>query len=266
MGGTAGGTGGSAGGTGGSSAGTGGSAAGAGGADPEGWVNIFNGTDLTGWVPLIHKHKYNEDPYNTFRVDATNHTIKITYVDYPNNSFDDNCGLLYYNKPLTNYRVRATYRFIDPAVEAQAKNPVSWGKNNSGLMIFGIDPMKVTGDPEFPPLIEIQLLGSPSTGGSTSPNICTPGGMTYSKNADCGNNGSGTITAATTWVTVEADVHPGGDTKVYAYPPGQPNRTKVFETVNGVKYAGMSVTGGYLSLQSESTPCEFKDIQLIELP
>jgi len=226
---------------------------------------------LTGWVPLIHTHKVGEDPHNTFRADPVNHVIKVTYVDYPNHSFVndakvDQCGLLYYNKPLTNYRVRATYHFIDPAVEKQAADPVSWGQNNTGLMIFGIDPAKVTGDPQFPPLIEIQLLGNPSSGGSTSPNICTPGGMTYSKSADCGNNGSGKITAATTWVTVEAEVHPGGDTKVYAYPPGQPDRTKVYETVNGVKYMGMAVTNGYLSLQSESTPCEFKDIQLIELP
>ncbi len=91
------------------------------------------------------------------------------------------------------------------------KDPVGWGKNNSGLMIFGIDPAKVTGDPEFPPLIEIQLLGSPSN----------PGG--------------------------------GGSTK------------PVF-TMSGPMYNNQPVTGGYLSLQSESQPCEFKDILLKELP
>lgn len=129
----------------------------------------------------------------------------------------------------------------------------------------------MTGDPEFPPLIEIQLLGTPSTGGSTSPNICTPGNqpyvITYNKGADCGNNSSGMpAPPAATWVTVEAEVHPGGDTKVYAYPPGQPDRTKPIETVTGPKYMGMAVTNGYLSIQSERQPCEFKDIQLIELP
>jgi len=33
-----------------------------------------------------------------------------------------------------------------------------------------------------------------------------------------------------------------------------------------VKYQNSLVTDGYISLQSESQPCEFKDIQLIELP
>ncbi|HVY31008.1 MAG TPA: DUF1080 domain-containing protein [Polyangiaceae bacterium] len=252
----------------GGAAGSGGSStAGAGGADPEGWVDIFNGQDLTNWVPLIHKSAYNEDEYHTFRADPVNHVIKVTYVDYPNHSFDDRCGLLYYNKPLTNYRVRATYHFVDEAVEPQAKNPVSWGRFNSGLMIFGIDPSKVTGDPEFPPLIEIQLLGEGSAGGSTSPNICTPGGMVYDKGADCGNNGSGVKPAPpTTWVTVEAEVHPGAQTKVYTYPPGKPDRSKPIEIVTGVKYQNSLVTNGYLSIQSESQPCEFKDIQIIELP
>ncbi|HXK16894.1 MAG TPA: DUF1080 domain-containing protein [Polyangiaceae bacterium] len=273
------GTGGSASGSGGS-AGTGGSASGAGGnagssggnagsagTDPEGWVNIFNGQDLTGWVPLIHKSAYNQDPYKTFRVDPASHVIRITYVDYPGDLFDDRCGLLYYDKPLTNYRVRATYHFVDEAVEKQAKNAVGWGRFNSGLMIFGIDPSKVTGDPMFPPLIEIQLLGKGSSGGSTSPNICTPGGITYDKTADCGNNGSGVESPPpTTWVTVEAEVHPGAQTKVYTYPPGMPDRTKPIEIVTGAKYQNMAVIGGYLSLQSESQPCEFKDVQLIELP
>lgn len=74
-------------------------------------------------MPLIHKWKYAEDPYHTFRVDPANAVIRVTYEDYPGQSFDDHCGLLYYDKALTDYRVRVTYRFREP----QAKNPVSWG-------------------------------------------------------------------------------------------------------------------------------------------
>jgi hypothetical protein len=266
-GGGAAGLGGSAG-AGGNAGSAGSNSAGAGGTDPEGWIDIFNGQDLTNWVPLIHKSAYNQDPYKTFRADPASHVIRITYVDYPGDVFDDRCGLLYYNKPLTNYRVRATYHFVDEKIEPQAKNAVGWGRFNSGLMIFGIDPSKVMNDPMFPPLIEIQLLGKGSSGGPTSPNICTPGGITYAKAADCGNNGSGvTPPEPTTWVTVEAEVHPGGDTKVYAYAPGgKRDITKPIETVTAPKYQGNPVTSGYISLQSESQPCEFKDIQLIELP
>lgn len=260
------------GGTGGTSGGgqaTGGGGSG-GSASVDGWVDIFNGTDLTGWVPLIHKFKVNEDPYNTFRVDAATKVIRVTYEDYPGQSFDDHTGLLYYNKSLTDYRARVTYRFREP----QAKNPVSWGKNNTGLMIFGIDPTKVTGDPEFPPLIEIQLLGTPSAGGTKNCNLCQPGGMKVSKlfgqalnDTGCHDSKSGTAPAADQWVTVEADVHVSGDTNVYQCvqsgdTPCTPDTTKPVLTISGPTYNGQAVTSGYLSLQSESQPVEFKNVQL----
>jgi len=239
-------------------AGTGGAG---GSAGTGGWVKIFNGTDLTGWVPLIHKVGFNNDTYDTFRADAANKVIKVTYEDYPNQAFQGRCGVLYYNKKLTNYRVRVTYRFVQP----QANDPqISWGKNNSGLMIFGTDPAMVTGDPEFPPLIEIQLLGGPTSGGgSTTPNICTPGGMTLKKQTGgCGNNNTGAaLPPAGDWITVEAEVHVKGDTKVFQYP----NMTTPILTIAGPVYQGKDVVDGYLGLQSESQPLEFKDVELMEL-
>ena len=189
----------------------------------------------------------------------------MTYEDYPNgNDFEGRCGLLYYDKYLTDYRVRLTYRFREP----QAKNPVGWGKNNTGLMIFGIDPRTVTGDPEFPPLIEIQLLGTPSAGGSKNANLCQPGGMKVAKLFDqaindnsCHDSQSGTAPPAADWVTVEAEVHVTGETKVFQYP----NMTEPVLRISGPTYNGQPVLGGYLAIQSESQPIEFKDIELKEL-
>lgn len=230
-------------------------------------MKIFNGKDLTGWVPLIHKSAFNENIYNTFRADATNQVIRVTYEDYPGQTFDDRCGLLYYDKALKDYRVRVTYRFREP----QAKNPVAWGKNNSGLMIFGIDPRTVTGDPEFPPIIELQLLGTPSGGGTKNANLCQPGGMSMStffgenntNRTGCRDSKSGTAPpAGDAWTTVEAEVHVQGDTKVYQYP----DMTNPVLVIGGPVYKNQPVTGGYLALQSESQPMEFKDIELKELP
>jgi 3-keto-disaccharide hydrolase len=242
-------------------------------ATTDGWVNLFNGKDLTGWVPLIHLGGgvgVNKD--STFRPDPENNGIRVSYDKYTGSFGGDKCkcGNLYYNKLLTNYRIRVTYRFFDP----QASTPPSWGKNNSGLMIFGIDPTQVTGDPVFPPIIEIQLLGNPSGGGSTTVNYCemtqfvTPT-VLMTHTGSCGNNrdakaaGSGKpLNPASTWTTVEADVHVTGDTKVYIWP----------DTVNPAlimskpMYNGKAVTGGYLALQSESQPIVFKDIMLKELP
>ncbi len=245
-------------------AGGAGGAAGAGGAS-DGWVKIFNGTDLTGWYPLIHKSAYKVDTYNTFRADAANKVLKVTYEDYPGDDFDERCGLLYYDKFLTNYRVRLTYRFVEP----QAKNPVGWGKNNTGLMIFGIDPATVQGDPLFPPLIEIQLLGSPSSGGTNNANLCMPGGMRVqmlhgapTPGGNCHDSKSGPALPAGDWVTVEAEVLVDGVTKVYQHP----DLTTPVLTVSGPVYQDKPVTGGYLSLQSESQPIEYKDIEIKELP
>lgn len=247
----------------GASAGMGGGAgtAGAGGTSADGWVKIFNGQDLTGWIPLIHKSPKNENTYNTFRADPVNQVLKVSYDDYPNDrNFDGRCGLLYYDKELTNYRVRMTYRFVEP----QATNPVSWGKNNSGLMIFGIHPSEVMGDPEFPPIIELQLLGTNSGGGSTNINLCPLNGMSMMQGqGSCGNNGTGVpAPPADQWVTVEAEVSVDGETKVYQHP----NLTEAVLTISGPRYQNQAVTSGYLALQSESQPLEFKDIELKELP
>jgi hypothetical protein len=261
-----GGSGGESSGAGSGGASTGGvSTGGAGGASADGWVKIFNGQDLTGWSPMIHKSAYKADPYNTFRADATNQVIQVTYQDYPGGNFDERCGLLYFDQYLTDYRVRLTYRFKEP----QAQNPVGWGKNNTGLMIFALDPTQVTGDPMFPPLIEIQLLGTPSSGGTNNANLCQPGGMTVqmlhgepTPGGNCFDSTSGPARPAAEWTTVEAEVHVAGDTKVYQHP----DLTTPVLTISGPIYGGKPVLGGYLALQSESQPLEFKDIELKELP
>jgi len=238
----------------------------------DGWVNLFNGKDLTGWTPLIHLSKVGVNTDSTFRPDLENNGIRVSY-DKLTGSFGGDqckCGLLYYNKPLTNYRIRVTYRFFDPTVS----NAPSWGKNNSGLMIFGIDPTKVTGDPIYPPIIEIQILGTPSGGGSTNANECemrqfVNPTVTATHTGTCGNNkdskapGSGkTAPAAGVWTTLEADVHITGDTKVYQWP----DTTNAVLIMSKPMYGTQAVTSGYLAIQSEGQPIVFKDILLKELP
>jgi hypothetical protein len=264
---------------GGAGAGAGGALAGAGGAggsagagggggsggSADGWVKIFNGQDLTGWVPLIHKSAVNVNYQNTFRADPTNQVLRVTYEDYPQSNFDGRCGVLYYDKYLTDYRVRLTYRFREP----QAQNPVPWGKNNTGLMLFGIDPRDVTGDPEFPPAIEIQLLGTPSGGGTNNANLCQPGGMWVSKlfgenngsGGGCKASKSGPAPTAGEWVTIEAEVSVSGETKIFQHP----EMTTPVLSISGPMYDNQPVTGGYLAIQSESQPVEFKDIELKEM-
>ena len=129
----------------GSRGGTGGAAAG--GASGDGWVSILPTDDaLTGWFPYVKGYTPGTDPLKTFRRDPQTGYLMVTYADYPNGSFDNHLGLIYYDKKLTNYKVRVEYSFQEP----QAKNPVSWGKNNTGLFVYCTDPHLITGNPDFP--------------------------------------------------------------------------------------------------------------------
>jgi|GEM_PF-3030944 len=246
---------------------------GAGGSSSEGggkggWVSILPTDDkLTGWIPLIKPEPVGMDQYKTFRRNADGYLV-VTYADYPNGSFDNHFGLLYYDKVLTNYRVRVEYRFQEP----QAKSPPSWGKNNSGIMVFCTDPRKVTGNPDFPPSIEIQLAGNPSAGGSVNCQLCLNGSNMYATMVlnqkvtgpgGCfkSSQASADFQPAANWVTVEADVQGAGTTSVYQHP----DTTKAIMTFSGVTLGSQKLTSGYLSLQSESQPIQFRKIELMDL-
>jgi hypothetical protein len=238
------------------------------------WVTIFNGQDLTGWYPLIRGNAYKTDPYNTFRVDAANKLLRVTYEDYPGGSFTQNnvelFGLLYYDKPLTNYRVRLEYQFQEP----QAKNGAGWSNHNSGLMVFCQDPTKVNVSVAFPPLLELQILATPNSAGKPNNlNLCLPGGPTVKLvnghapggPGSCNDSLRGPAPPPTEWVTVEAEVHVNGDTKVYQRTATDMNAAPIL-TFSGPTWNGQAMQGGYMSLQSEGHPINFRNIQLMELP
>jgi hypothetical protein len=165
--------------------------------------------------------------------------------------------------------VRVEYSFQSP----QAANPPSWGSNNSGLMVFSTDPRTVTGNPDFPPSIEIQLLGNPSPGGPVNCQLCLNGSnmfatrvltMTLTGAGGCYRSlqNIADFQPPTNWVTVEADVQATGTTRVFQYP----DTTNAIMTFSGVMLNGQSITRGYVSLQSESQPLTFRKIELMELP
>src|SRR5688572_22404767 len=77
-------------------------------ANKEKWVSIFNGKNLDGWTMKISGYKLGENFGNTFRVD--NGILSIRYDQY--DSFRNKFGALYYNKKLSNYRLKVEYRFV----------------------------------------------------------------------------------------------------------------------------------------------------------
>jgi hypothetical protein len=271
-----GGTGGAAG-AGGMAGGSGGPAGGAGGASGDGWVSILpKDEQLTGWFPYVKGYTPGTDPLKTFRRDPATGALMVSYQDYTDGSFANHLGLIYYDKKLTNYKVRFEYSFQEP----QAKNPVSWGKNNTGIFVFGTDPHQITGNPDFPTAIEIQILGKPSAGGSVNGQICLNStvGMfpamigTKAINAAGGcfasTQNANDLQAAATWTTVEVEVDgsPTGVTKIYQYKDGMKPATPIQTFTGPVKTGGQTVNSGWISFQSESQPCTFRKIDLMELP
>jgi hypothetical protein len=234
-----------------------------------GWTQLFNGVDLTGWRAKITHYAYGDNYANTFRVE--NGVIKVSYDGYDASGFGGDTGkfgVLYWTTPLSKYRVRVEYRFTGP----QAPNPPSWGLRNSGLMVFGEDPAGVGLDVIFPRMLEIQLLGHDNTGNTSNGNLCPLGGasaVVAGTRRSSGCTGSSSLPfsanpnfADDAWVTVEAEVHGSGETKVFFVGDNDGQPVLVFRQPMA---AGMLLDTGYFALQSESHPIEFRKVEMMEL-
>ncbi len=142
-------------------------------------------------------------------------------------------------------------------------------------MIHGQPAATMERDQDFPISIEFQLLGGLNEGDRPTGNLCTPGtnvvmdGKLVTRH--CTQSASKTYNGDD-WVT--AEVLALGPSKIVHYINGE----KVLEydlpqigggTVSGfnpwVKQDGKILHGGSISLQSESHPCEFRKVELLDL-
>lgn len=237
-------------------------------ADSEEWVSLFNGRDLSGWIPKIRGYPAGENHANTFRV--VDGALTVSYDGYTD--FDERFGHIFYEKPFSHYRVRFEYRFTGE----QAPGGGKWAWRNSGIMLHSQDPRTMGVDQNFPISIEFQLLGGKSDGSErTTGNVCSPGTEVSieGKRAlfHCVNAGSPTFDGDQ-WVEAEALVL--GSERVVHYIDGQ----QVIEygdiavgggMVSGhrreLKIDGEPLGAGWLSLQSESHPVQFRNIELLDL-
>ena len=63
---------------------------------------LFNGKDIKNWNVKIHRHAYNVNFGNTFRVEDS--IIKVRYDKY--GDFNDQFGHLYYKTPYSYYHLK----------------------------------------------------------------------------------------------------------------------------------------------------------------
>lgn len=233
----------------------------------EKWTSIFNGKDLDGWTPKIQGLALGEDPKKTFTVEDG--AIKVSYANYTDwgNSF----GHLFYKTKYSNYKIRLEYRFTGD----QVKGGPGWATQNSGIMLHSQDPKTMGRDQDFPCSLEFQLLGAGNPVKSTG-NLCTPG--TYIT-MDGKENRTHCISCKEPtrplgeWVKAEAEVRGGKLVKhlingkvVMEYSDlkldeKDANAKPLIEIQGGKN----ELTEGYISLQSESHPVEFKNIEVLEL-
>ena len=241
------------------------------GQDPakEGWIQLFNGKDLTGWTPKIKGHELGENFGNTFRVEDG--ILKVSYDQYQ--SFDGQFGHLFYAKPYSYYRLRVEYRFVG---EQATGGPGPWATRNSGIMFHSQAPRTMTKEQDFPISIEAQFLGGLSDGKPRPTlSMCSPGtevvyeGELYPKH--CLPSASKTYDGDQ-WLQIELIViggahitHIVNGENVLEYSLPQIGGGVVANFDPKAKRDGEVLTGGYLALQSESSPLDVRKIELLNL-
>jgi hypothetical protein len=233
----------------------------------EEWESMFNGKDLSNWTVKIRHYPAGENFGNTFRVEDGK--IVVRYDAYE--SFDERFGHMFYKKTYGYYRIRLQYRFVGE----QSKNGPGWATRNSGIMVHGQTPESMGKDQDFPVSIEVQLLGGNGKDPRTTCNLCTPGTNVVKDGKlltqHCLNSSSDTY-HGDQWVTAEVLVL--GDSLVKHFANGREVLSYEKPQVGGgnvdaqeVKWGtdGLLLQEGTISLQSESHPVEFRNIEILNL-
>jgi hypothetical protein len=195
--------------------------------DGERWAPLFDGKTLKGWTPKIRGFALGDNYRDTFRV--RDGAIVVSYA-------------------------------------------------NSGVMIFGQDPKTMAVGDSFPVSVEAQLLGPAPGQTRFNGNMCSPGTnvvidgqlvTTHCINSKTPSGPNGV------WTAFEVEVSPSGvvtqkingaPTIVYSAvqldPEGRMANSKPLVEAAGGK---VMLDGGYISLQSEGNPIEFRNIEIFEL-
>lgn len=251
-------------------------------AEQEEWQALFNGTDLTGWEIKISGFALDSNYNETFVVEDS--MIRVRYDTYE--AFDTEFGHLYYEKPFSHYRLRFDYRFVGEQLTGGA----TWNIRNSGVMLHSQSAASNEFGQHFPVSVELQLLGGLHDGERTTANVCTPGTAVVMGDTinytHCIPSQSATY-HGDQWVHAEAVVLGGesmtfvveGDT-VLRFKSPQISRGFTAEWSEGKDWrnfgivrdsalwrekVGTILEEGYIALQAESHPIDFKHIELLNL-
>lgn len=230
----------------------------------ENWIQLFNGKDLDGWVIKIKGSPLGENYRNTFRVEEG--IMKVSYSEY--DTFRYEFGHIYFRQPFSSYKLRVEYRFTGE----QLPGGPSWGFRNSGIMFHCQNPATIGLNQDWPVSVEVQFLGSTKDRETPTMNVCTP--HTHIMMGDS------LVTQHCTpslskyfyddeWVTAELVVY--ADSIIHHIVNGDTVLTYAKPQIGGDLPEGFTLPQGtplkegYIALQSESHPVEFRKVEILEI-
>jgi hypothetical protein len=252
-----------------------GAAARAGSNDPDAreWVQMWNGRDLNDWAIKFKGRPLGENYNDTFRAESG--MLKVRYDKWT--GFNGEFGHIFYKpRPFSYYIVAAEYRFVGQQVTGAGPS-LAWAIRNNGIMAHAQSPESMGLDQDFPISIEVQLLGGLGNGRPRSTaNLCTPGtNVVMNGKLDtrhCINSSSQTY-EGDQWVRVEVlafgdsmmkHIVNRTDTVLTYYKP-QMGGGNAANLQPGVFQDGKPITGGYITLQAETAPIDFRKVEVLNL-
>ena len=196
--------------------------------------------------------------------------MTVAYDGY--DSFDDRFGHIFYKDSYSHYRLLVEYRFVGQ----QASGGQGWARRNSGVMVHSQNPETMPPGQDFPISLEVQFLGGLSDNKARpTGNMCSPGThIEYEgefNDTHCINSSSQTFDGDQ-WVVAEVLVL--GSERIVHYINGDAvieyaNTTTGGGVVSGhrpeMKPEGRPLGSGFIALQSESHPIQFRRVELLDL-
>ena len=233
----------------------------------EEWISIFDGSNLQDWTPKFRGYPPGHNYKNGFLVRDSILNIRYAQKD----SFSSTFGHLFYKDKFSHYRIRAAYRFVGEQI---AGGP-AWAIRNNGLMLHSQDPETMGLNQDFPISLEMQLLGGNGIDARSTGNLCTPGTNVIMGDSlftpHCIDSDSKTY-HGDQWVEVEALVL--GDSLIRHIIEGEVVMEYRKPTMGGGEVSGYKddvykegkpVKEGFIAIQSESHPTDFKSIEVLNL-
>lgn len=229
------------------------------------WRTLFDGRSLDHWVVKLAHHEVGDNYGETFRVEDG--AIAVRYDRY-GDDFGARFGHLFYDEPFAYYVLALEYRIRGP----QQKGGPSYARLNSGVMVHSQAPRTILKDQDWPISVEAQFLA----GDQTTMNVCTPGTDIFMHGArvqaHCTNSSSRRYVEDGAWVSVQVEVlghervrHYIDERLVLEYETPQVGGGVATGFDPAQKVDGTPLASGYIGLQAESQPVEFRNVRLLDL-